>query len=198
MPEALVMTIRQRFLKWVYPLLMFVNKRKQSRQIKVLISPPVSFYSLQAELTDGSQLCFEKFKGKKVLLVNTASDCGYTHQYADLQKLYTQSSGELEIIAFPANDFKQQESRSDSEIAKFCSINYGIRFPLTKKTVVVKSPEQHPVYQWLTSADKNGWNEQAPSWNFSKYLVDETGRLTHYFDPSISPVSDTIKHALHH
>jgi glutathione peroxidase len=130
------------------------------------------------------------------LLVNTASNCGYTNQYNDLQKLYLQFNNQLEIIAFPANDFNEQEKGSDSDIARFCKVNFGVTFPLAKKTVVVKSSNQNNIFRWLTSKARNGWNDKAPSWNFSKYLIDEQGTLTHYFDPSISPLSEEVKKAI--
>jgi glutathione peroxidase len=127
--------------------------------------------------------------------VNTASDCGFTQQYAELQQLYEARKPALEIIAFPSNDFKQQEKKNDTEIAQFCRTNFGITFPLAAKSSVTRSPMQHPVFEWLSNAKKNGWNDQAPSWNFSKYLVNETGMLTHCFDPSVSPSEKIITDA---
>ena len=131
-------------------------------------------------------------KGKKVLLVNTASNCGYTSQYSELQELYEKYKGKLEIIGFPANDFKEQEKGSDEEIAQFCKVNFGVSFPLMKKSVVIKSTDQNPVFKWLSDSTQNGWNQKEPSWNFSKYLVDEKGVLTNYFDPSVSPLSEEV------
>lgn len=194
------MTGRQRILKIVYPLWIALTKL-MGRNTKVLANakhvPPVeSIYSLQVPLNNGNALPLETYKGKKLLLVNTASDCGYTNQYSDLQKLYQQFNNQLEIIAFPANDFKEQEKGSDNEIAQFCQVNFGVTFPLAKKTVVVKSNDQNNIFKWLTSKAKNGWNEKAPSWNFSKYLIDEQGTLTHYFDPSISPLSEEVVKAI--
>jgi glutathione peroxidase len=132
-----------------------------------------------------------------VLLVNTASNCGYTPQYAELQKLYQASKEELEIIAIPANDFKEQEKGTDEEIATFCSINYGVSFPIAKKGTVIKQPNQHPVFRWLSTKTLNGWNEKTPSWNFAKYLVNEEGVLTHYFEPAVSPLSEEVIQAVH-
>ena len=100
------------------------------------------------------------------------------------------------IIAFPANDFKNQEAGTDEEIEKFCTFNYGVTFPLAKKSTVVRSAEQNEVFKWLSEKKLNGWNDKAPSWNFSKYLVDENGLLTHYFDPAISPLSDEVLRAI--
>ncbi|WP_121353745.1 glutathione peroxidase [Flavisolibacter nicotianae] len=193
------MTIRQTILKWLYPLLMW--GRKKSTGDKLLhnenkTAAPVSFYSLSAVLNNGRPLSFESLKGKKVLLVNTASDCGYTAQYADLQQLYALAKNNLAIIAFPANDFKAQETGSDAEIARFCSVNYGVEFPLAQKAVVVKNNAQHPVYRWLTTPSLNGWNSQAPTWNFSKYLINEEGLLTHFFDPAVSPLDPVVRNAI--
>jgi len=158
--------------------------------------PAVSFYSLTGYLNNGTLLDFSSLKGKKVLLVNTASDCGYTNQYDDLQKLSAEYNKNLVVIGFPANDFKEQEKRNDAEIAEFCKINFGVSFPLMKKSSVVKSPEQHPVYQWLTDPAKNGWNKKEPAWNFSKYLVNEEGVLVHYFGPAVSPLSEQVQKAI--
>lgn len=158
--------------------------------------PPQSFYSLSATLNNGKEFRFDALRGKKVLLVNTASNCGYTPQYAELQKLYEEAKSGLEIIAFPANDFKEQEKGTDEEIAGFCSVNYGVSFPLVKKSVVVKAEAQHPVFQWLTSKEKNGWSDTPPSWNFAKFLVNEEGRLTNYFDPAVSPLSAELTEAV--
>jgi len=163
---------------------------------KTNIKPVVPFHSLSATLNFSAKLSFGDLKGKKVLLVNTASNCGYTDQYADLQKLYEQYKDELVIIAFPSNDFKEQEKGSDEEIASFCQVNYGVTFPLAKKSTVIKSAEQNEAFQWLSDKAKNGWNDEQPSWNFSKYLVNEEGVLTHYFDPSISPLSSEVIEAI--
>lgn len=190
------MTYRQKVLKAVYPAFMWITKLTGTNTKKMknesAKSPVVSFYDLSATQIDGKELKFADFKGKKLLLVNTASDCGYTNQYADLQKLYDQFKDKLLVIGFPANDFKEQEKGSDEEIAQFCQKNYGVTFPVMKKSVVIKSAQQNPVYQWLTDSSKNGWCNQQPSWNFSKYLVDENGVLTNYFDPSVSPLSNEI------
>jgi glutathione peroxidase len=130
------------------------------------------------------------------LIVNTASDCGYTAQYAELQSLYTQFGDRLIILGFPCNQFKEQEKGNEQDIASFCQVNYGVTFPLFQKADVKKGINQHPVYQWLTDPAKNGWNKQEPVWNFSKYLIDEEGRLTHYMDPSVSPLDPRLIKAI--
>lgn len=187
------MTVRQKVLKAIYPVFSGVNRLfgKNSRVItnKTNARPLESIYDLSIQLNDGSRLSLNDLRGKKILFVNTASDCGYTGQYVELQKLHQEYKETLVVIGFPANDFKQQEQSSDREIEEFCTYNYGVSFPLAAKSVVIKSPKQNEVYQWLTDKNKNGWNIQQPSWNFAKYIVNEQGVLTGYWDPAVSPLS---------
>lgn len=193
------MNTRQKILKAVYPALMWFTKltgTKSAIAENEKTIPPVSFYGLKATANDSSQFLFETLKGKKVLLVNTASDCGYTAQYAELETLYRQYQGQLNIIAFPANDFKEQEKGSDADIAAFCQRNYGVSFPVMTKSAVVSGDQQNPVFQWLSNPALNGWNSKGPSWNFAKYLIDEEGKLVNYFDPSVSPLSKDIIQAI--
>ena len=192
------MTYRQKVLKAVYPAWMWWTKLtgKNTTQLSGTKEPAVSFYSNKAVGINGDTIDFASLMGKKVLLVNTASDCGYTRQYDDLQKLSDEYKGKLIVLGFPANDFKQQEKGANDEIATFCKANFGVTFPLMEKSVVIRSPQQNPVFQWLTDPSKNGWNNKAPTWNFSKYLVNEKGALTHYFDPSVSPLSEAVKKAI--
>ncbi len=192
------MTYRQKILKAVYPALMWFSKLtgKNNKELSGDKQPPVSFYSLKTTLNNGDTLDFAGLKGKKVLLVNTASDCGYTNQYNDLQKLADEHKDKLLVIGFPANDFKEQEKGTDEEIAQFCKLNFGISFPLAKKSVVIRTAGQNPVYQWLTDSSRNGWNRKQPSWNFTKYLVNEEGKLINYFGPSVSPVSKEVLDAV--
>jgi glutathione peroxidase len=192
------MTLRQNILRIFYPLFSAFRKSISAKHIfnTGKIIPPVPFHSLSVDLINGGRLRMEDLRGKKILIVNTASDCGFTSQYAELQKVYVQFPGTLEIIGFPSNDFKQQEKGTDEQIENFCKKNFGVTFPLVKKSVVVKIPEQNKIYKWLTSKENNGWNDQAPTWNFSKYLVDENGILTRYFDPSLSPLGKEICEAI--
>lgn len=193
------MTYRQKILKAVYPAWMWFtkltgkNNAEYSHEAK---TPPVSFYSLKMPLNNGDTLDFASLQGKKVLLVNTASNCGYTNQYEDLQALSEKYRDKLIVLGFPANDFKEQEKGADADIASFCKVNYGVTFPLMKKSVVVKSAEQNQVYKWLTDPSLNGWNAKVPTWNFSKYLVNEKGMLIHYFDPSVSPMGNAVVNAI--
>lgn len=193
------MSPRQKVLQAVYPALMWFTKlvgKPSDKFDHSTTAPPVSFHNLQVMAADNSIFSFNTLKGKKVLLVNTASDCGYTGQYAELEKLYGQYKSQLEIIAFPSNDFKEQEKGNDADIALFCKKNYGVSFPIMPKSVVIKSETQNPVYNWLTNAQSNGWNSKAPTWNFSKYLVDEKGKLVNYFGPSVSPASKELIEAV--
>ena len=190
------MTLRQTVLKHIYPFWMFINRllKRKSRVLKNErnVQPLQSFYTLSVNLNNGKEFRFDSLKGKKVLLVNTASDCGYTNQYDDLQKLHETFHDKLMVIGFPANDFKEQEKGNDEEIAQFCKINFGVTFPLAKKNSVKKGKDQQEVFRWLTDKSRNGWNNKQPSWNFSKYLVDEQGILTNYFDPAVSPRSEQV------
>ncbi len=193
------MTIRQSFLKTVYPIWMWLlHLVKKDRDIlnNEKKQPSISFYSLKAINGYGSLFDFSELKGKKVMIVNTASDCGFTRQYEELQEIYKQYKDRLEIIAFPANNFGAQEQGTDEQIAAFCKNNYSITFPVMSKSNVVISAEQTPVYQWLTNPYSNGWNSKAPSWNFSKYLIDEKGKLINYFGPAISPLSYEVTSAI--
>ncbi len=193
------MTGRQKFLKAVYPVWMWWAKKSGTNSKRLSnekVIPAVSFYSLKDTLIDGTPFDFEKLNGKKIMLVNTASDCGYTGQYDDLQKLSEQYKDKLVVIGFPANDFKEQEKGTDKEIAEFCKINFGVNFPLMKKSSVKMGAAQNKVFQWLTDPAKNGWNRKQPSWNFCKYIVDEKGRLINYFASTVEPLSEEVINAL--
>jgi glutathione peroxidase len=184
------MSLRQSILRKAYPLLMKLSA--SSSKSKVLFPPegsalqPISS-DLSLQLNDGSCWNLAQSQGKFTLLVNTASDCGFTPQYTQLQQLADDFRDTLLIIGVPANDFKNQESGSDADIAQFCTRNYGVTFPIARKTSVVKGLEQHPVYGWLTHAKSNGWNDRSPDWNFSKYLLSPDGKLLAYFGPGVEP-----------
>ena len=143
----------------------------------------------------GEELSFKKFSGKKILVVNVASYCGYTRQYKDLQKLQDSYGDKLQVVAFPCNDFGSQEPGSDSQIAQFCESNYNIKFPVMSKINIRKKPV-HPIYEWLTNSDLNGWNDSKPRWNFYKYLIDEDGNLIKSFGSNTNPLSSEIIQSL--
>lgn len=151
-----------------------------------------SLYDLSIMALDGkSEIHLKDFKGKKLLLVNTASKCGFTPQYAELQKLSEDYQGRLVVIGFPCNQFFSQEKGSAEEIAAFCEKNYGVTFPMTEK-IQVKGKSQHPIYQWLCEKENNGVEDVKVSWNFGKFLIDENGAFLAYFAPKVKPMSPEI------
>lgn len=151
-----------------------------------------SFHDFSAETITGEMLDFSAFKGKKVLVVNTASKCGLTPQYKELEELYKEYGGDdFIIVGFPANNFMSQEPGTNEEIKDFCEVNYGVTFRMMAK-ISVKGDDMHPVYQWLTQKEQNGVEDSNVSWNFQKYLVDEKGRLIGHLSPKQSPFSDRI------
>lgn len=193
------MTTRQKILKAGYPAMMWFTKLTGVNSKSITnkgVTAPESFYNLPATLINDSTINLDQYKGKKILLVNTASDCGYTGQYEQLEKLYQQHREKLVILGFPANDFKGQEKGTDLAIASFCKLNYGVSFPLFKKSKVINCTDQNEIFKWLSQKNKNGWNEQAPTWNFCKYLIDEQGRLTHFFASSVEPSSQEVLAAI--
>lgn len=148
----------------------------------------------QFEVTDlyGEAFDFSKLKGKKVMVVNTASECGLTPQYADLQKLYeTYKDKNFVIVGFPANNFGGQEPGSDEQIASFCKENYGVSFPMMSK-ISVKGGDMHEVYQFLTEKEKNGLQNSEVAWNFQKYLINEQGELEMVVEPRTLPTDPSI------
>lgn len=153
------------------------------------------FYSINFKNILGEEKSFKEFSGKKILIVNVASYCGYTRQYKDLQKLQDSYGDQLQVIAFPCNDFGSQEPGNNSQIAQFCESNYSIKFPVMSKINIRKKPI-HPVYKWLTNSDLNGWNDSKPKWNFYKYLIDEEGNLIKSFGSNTSPLSSEIIQSL--
>jgi glutathione peroxidase len=155
------------------------------------VDVPESFYDFSMKSIDGETISFEKYKGKKVLLVNVASKCGFTPQYEELQKLHELYGTRVAVLGFPANNFGSQEPGTNEEIALFCSSNYGVSFQMFEK-ISVKGDDMHPLYQWLTNEKYNGWNNEAPSWNFCKYVVDENGKLTAFFPSKVKPLSDEL------
>lgn len=150
------------------------------------------FYDFKVKAIDGSEFDFHQLKGKKVMIVNTASKCGFTPQYEDLQNLYEQYGGDdFVILGFPANNFRSQEPGTNSEIRTFCTENYGVTFPMMSK-ISVKGDDQHPLYAWLTQKELNGFEDSDVSWNFQKYLVDEKGQLVKYLKPMKKPMSKEV------
>jgi len=154
---------------------------------------PASIYDFKVEALTGGTIDFAKFKGKKILIVNTASECGNTPQYADLEALYKKYNGKLVIVGFPANDFGKQEPGDNKQIAEFCSKNYSVTFPMASK-ITVKGEEMAPIYKWLTRKQYNGFKDSEVKWNFQKYLINEKGQLVDVIAAGTKPnTPDVIK-----
>lgn len=157
---------------------------------------PKTIYDFKVSALDGSQINFADFKGKKILVVNTASKCGFTPQYADLEKLYKQFSGKLVIVGFPCNQFGAQSPGTAKEISEFCTNEYNITFPMAAK-VNVKGDKAAPIYQWLEAQAKaKGFEPVQPQWNFGKYLLDESGSLVAVFKSPTNPMSAEVLDAV--
>jgi glutathione peroxidase len=151
-----------------------------------------SLYDFKVKDIDGADFDLASLKGKKVMIVNTASKCGLTPQYKELQSVYETYGGEkFVIIGFPANNFMKQEPGTDAEIAEFCEKNYGVSFPMMSK-ISVKGDDMHPLYQWLTQKSKNGVIDSEVKWNFQKYLIDETGHLVEVIEPKVKPDNEKV------
>ena len=149
-------------------------------------------YQFKVTSLDGKKIDFAKYKGKKILIVNTASKCGYTPQYDELQKLYEQYKDKLVIVGFPANNFGGQEPGSNSEIGEFCKKNYGVTFPMAEKVSVAGS-DVHPLFKYLTAeAKKMGVADPVVKWNFTKFLIDEKGKLVKVFPSKVKPLSEEL------
>lgn len=155
---------------------------------------PMNVHDYTIPSIDGGTIDFSAFKGKKILIVNTASKCGYTRQYAQLEELYKNEKDRLVVVGFPANNFGGQEPGSDSEIAEFCQKNYGVTFPMAAK-VSVKGGDQHPLFAMLTSAENPDFTGGI-KWNFEKFLIDENGRLIRRFRSGADPMGAEISGAL--
>jgi glutathione peroxidase len=163
--------------------------------MQLFILNPNSIYDFKIKSLDGKHtIDFAEFKGKKILIVNTASECGYTPQYAGLQELSVHFKDKLVVIGFPCNDFGQQEPGTPEQIASFCSKNYQVTFPMTEK-VKVLGDDKHPIFKWLleqTGVELTG----DIKWNFEKFLIDENGKLVHRFRHKMEPASEEIISAI--
>ncbi len=151
----------------------------------------MSIYDVKINTLQGDSLDLKQFRGKKILFVNTASECGFTKQYKELQELSEKFKDQLVVIGSPCNQFGGQEPGTANEIETFCQINYGVTFILTEK-IDVKGPNQHPLYSWLTQKELNGVKNSSVKWNFQKYLVDEQGGLIDYYYSITKPLSNKI------
>ncbi len=154
-----------------------------------------SIYDYRVDGLEGGTINFADFKGKKILVVNTASKCGYTGQLGLLQTLYEQKKDKLVIVGFPSNDFANQDPGSNEEIAAFCQKNYGVTFPMAAK-VSVKGKEMAPIYQWLTNKNLNHYEASTVKWNFQKYLLNEQGQLVAVFEAGVPPDAPEVLEAI--
>ena len=183
----------------LYAVLSFFGcKQVKSKPENINMSDKSTFYQFleanpnaKVKSIDGAEYDYAQLKGKKVLIVNTASECGYTPQYEDLEKLYQAYKDKLIILGFPANNFGGQEPGTNEEIKEFCKSKYSVTFPMFEK-ISVLGDDMAPIYKWLTSKDLNGWNDQQPKWNFNKYLIDEEGNLVKYYSSAVKPMSEEI------
>lgn len=186
-------------MKRILSLLSFVllfscsNGTQESTSNTIAMSaPPIDFYTLNATTIEGQPFSFSSLKGKRILIVNTASKCGYTPQYEDLEKLYRTYGGDnFTVIGFPSNDFGWQEPGSEEEIAAFCSSKYDVTFPMMSK-VKTGANRGDDIYQWLCNKEQNGVSDAKVSWNFNKFLIDENGQWVAHFPSSTSPMSMEI------
>ena len=150
-----------------------------------------NIYQFKVNGLEGGTIDFSAYKGKKILVVNTASACGYTPQYKELEALYEKYKNKLVIIGFPANNFGGQEPGTNAEIKEFCTKNYGVTFPIAAK-ISVKGDDIAPIYKWLTSKTENGVLDATIGWNFNKFLIDENGNMLAYFPSKVTPMSEEI------
>ncbi len=150
-----------------------------------------NFYNFKMIDIEGKEVDFSSFKGKKLLIVNVASKCGYTKQYAQLQELHENFGDKVVVLGFPANNFGGQEPGSNEEIKAFCDAEFGVTFSMFQK-ISVKGFDKHPLYRWLSDASQNGWNNEEPSWNFCKYFINEKGELLKFFPSSVTPLDEEI------
>ncbi|MBW6489769.1 MAG: glutathione peroxidase [Lentimicrobium sp.] len=160
--------------------------------VSLTVNAQKNFHSFKTKTIDGTDFDLASLKGKKVLVVNTASKCGLTPQYKELEALYRQYKDKnFVIIGFPANNFMSQEPGTNEEIAEFCELNYGVTFPMMSK-ISVKGKDQDPIYKWLTDKKENGKFDAEVSWNFQKFMIDENGNLVNYASPREKPLSAKI------
>ena len=168
------------------------NQKSEKSVAKTQEMMGKTIYDFQVESLDGGKINFADFKGKKILIVNTASECGLTPQYEQLQTIYEKYQDKnFVIVGFPANNFGAQEPGTNAEIGAFCKKNYGVTFPMMEK-ISVKGSDMHEVYQFLTQKVKNGLEDSEVEWNFQKYLIDENGHLVDVISPRVLPNDSSI------
>ncbi len=155
------------------------------------MSAMASIHEFKVEGIDGNEIDFSGFKGKKIMVVNVASECGFTSQYQQLQEIYETFKDKLVIVGFPSNDFGSQEPGTNAEIKTFCSLNFGVTFPMAAKISII-GKNSHFIYKWLTNKTANKKSDSEVKWNFYKYLLDENGQLVDFYPSSVDPFDDRI------
>lgn len=180
---------------WMLSFVAFVqsctNQKSEIAKAKTKELMGKTIYDFKVESLDGKEISFADFKGKKILIVNTASECGFTPQYADLEKVYEDHKDQLVVIGFPANNFGGQEPGTNTEIGAFCQKNYGVTFPMAAK-VSVKGDDTAPIFKYLTEKELNGVKNTTILWNFTKFLIDENGTLIDTFVSTTKPTDEAI------
>lgn len=165
----------------------FSDKKVKAAAPRSMSTGKGSLFDFTVNTLDGKKVNLEAYAGKKVIILNVASRCGFTPQYADWESYYKKNQDKVVVLGFPANDFMGQEPGSADDIATFCQKNYGVTFPMFEKVSVIKGPAQHPLFKWLSTKELNGWNDNEPTWNFCKYVINEKGQVTHFFGSKVTP-----------
>jgi glutathione peroxidase len=173
----------------------FTQNNSEKRPENFTVTSTKNLHEFKMKSLDGKEVDLSIYKGKKVVILNTASKCGYTPQYEVWEKYYEANKDKVVVLGFPANEFGGQEPGTNSEIASFCQKNYGVTFPMFSK-VVVKGEGKCDLYKFLTTKSLNGWNDKEPSWNFCKYVINEKGELTHFFASGVKPDSKEFMEAI--
>lgn len=182
-------------LQFIYNLILFVSKifgfRNMATRPESVEKKSKSVYDIKLKTATGKELSLAEYKGKKILIVNTSSTCGFTPQLEELQKLHEQYNETVEVLGFPSDNFGLKESKENKKIEEFCQVNYGVTFRMFSKDNV-KGEQSSELFNWLFTKEQNGWNDKSPNWNFCKYLINENGELVAYFSPAVSPLSKEV------
>ncbi|WP_234735164.1 glutathione peroxidase [Tellurirhabdus bombi] len=181
----------------VKPIIKFLLSDKSEVAVRPesAAAPTKTLYDFTVKTIEGKAVSLKQFRGKKVVVLNTASKCGFTPQFEDWEAFYKAHGDKVVVLGFPANNFKSQDPGTNEEIAEFCKKNYGVTFPMFEKVDVI-GENQAPIYKWLSDKSMNGWNDKVPTWNFCKYVINEKGELTHFFASKVKPTDEEFKKAI--
>lgn len=174
----------------------FSDKKVKAEAPTEVVGAKGNLFDFTATSLEGKKVALKEYAGKKVIILNVASKCGFTPQYADWEQYFEKNKDKVVVLGFPANDFMGQEPGTEEDIAAFCKKNYGVSFPMFSKVSVIKGPEQHPLFKWLSTKELNGWNDKDPTWNFCKYVINEKGELTHFFGSKVTPADADFQKAM--